>query len=174
MNEKFSMAKVTTPIGRLWLVTQGESVWGAELEPRWIPLTLRLAKKGCAVEPGCVRRTKGSPTLALAAQAVTDYFAGDLQALEKVSLALEGSRTRLAVWRRVRRVRPGKTLTYRALAASVGMSGAFRAIGAANGANPCALFVPDHRIISSDGGLRGYGAGVEAKAWLLAHEGVAR
>ena len=48
-----------------------------------------------------------------------------------------------------------------------------RAVGAANGANPIALFVPCHRVIAADRTLWGYGGGLERKRWLLAHEGAA-
>jgi methylated-DNA-[protein]-cysteine S-methyltransferase len=45
-----------------------------------------------------------------------------------------------------------------------------RAVGAANGANPLAIIVPCHRVIGSHGDLTGYGGGLPAKRWLLAHE----
>ncbi|HSD10245.1 MAG TPA: methylated-DNA--[protein]-cysteine S-methyltransferase, partial [Candidatus Binatia bacterium] len=48
---------------------------------------------------------------------------------------------------------------------------ATRAVGAANGINPLALFVPYHRVIGADGTLTGYGGGIARKRWLLAHEG---
>lgn len=171
MERDLSMTKVKTPLGPLWLVALGDALWAAELEPRWASLAHRLGKKGCEIDPGAVRR-KDQPILDRAARAIRDYLSGDYFAPQRVPLALEGTRLQLAVWKRVRKIRPGRTLTYAELAAAVGMEGAFRAIGAANGANPCALFVPDHRIVGSNGGLAGYGAGVEAKAWLLAHEGV--
>ena len=43
--------------------------------------------------------------------------------------------------------------------------------GLANRANPIGIVAPCHRVIESDGGLGGYGRGVERKAWLLRHEG---
>jgi methylated-DNA-[protein]-cysteine S-methyltransferase len=43
-------------------------------------------------------------------------------------------------------------------------------VGAANGANPLSIVVPCHRVIGADGSLTGYGGGLEAKRWLLAHE----
>ncbi|HSX12942.1 MAG TPA: methylated-DNA--[protein]-cysteine S-methyltransferase [Chlamydiales bacterium] len=47
---------------------------------------------------------------------------------------------------------------------------AIRAVGRANGANPLTLIVPCHRVINANGGLGGYGGGIERKEWLLAHE----
>ncbi|MCK4916322.1 MAG: methylated-DNA--[protein]-cysteine S-methyltransferase, partial [Candidatus Eisenbacteria sp.] len=36
---------------------------------------------------------------------------------------------------------------------------------------PVSIIVPCHRVIGSDGGLTGYGGGLERKQWLLKHEG---
>ncbi len=47
---------------------------------------------------------------------------------------------------------------------------AFRAVGNANGANPVPIIVPCHRVIESNGGLGGYGGGIEMKKRLLALE----
>jgi methylated-DNA-[protein]-cysteine S-methyltransferase len=169
--EQFSMRTVKTPVGTLWLIARGEEIWGAEFEGRWPQLVDRLAKKGVEVGPGAIRK-KDRPVLVRAVKAIENYFAGDLMTIRAIPLSLEGSKMQVAVWGRVRKIRPGKTKSYGELAEAVGMPGAFRAIGAANAANPCVLFVPDHRVVSGDGGLRGYGSGVEKKAWLLTHEGV--
>ncbi len=62
-------------------------------------------------------------------------------------------------------------MSYGMLANRVGRSGAFRAVGAANGANPIAIIIPCHRVIGSDGRLTGFGGGIPIKAQLLALEG---
>jgi methylated-DNA-[protein]-cysteine S-methyltransferase len=49
--------------------------------------------------------------------------------------------------------------------------GRARAVGAANARNPIAIVVPCHRVIGADGGLTGYGGGLERKRALLALEG---
>ena len=74
------------------------------------------------------------------------------------------------VWRALRRIPSGKPVSYGALARRIGRPSAVRAVGAANGANPLALFVPCHRVIASDGTPHGYGGGLDRKRWLLAHE----
>ena len=43
-------------------------------------------------------------------------------------------------------------------------------VGAAIGANPIAIIVPCHRVIASNGELRGYAWGLNRKRWLLEHE----
>jgi methylated-DNA-[protein]-cysteine S-methyltransferase len=76
------------------------------------------------------------------------------------------------VWKALRRIPAGRTTCYADLAARIGRPAAVRAVGAANGANPVAVVIPCHRVIGKDGGLTGYGGGLERKAWLLRHEGV--
>ena len=52
----------------------------------------------------------------------------------------------------------------------VGNPKACRAVGNANGRNPLPIVIPYHRVIGSDGSLRGYAGGLEAKKKLLALE----
>lgn len=68
----------------------------------------------------------------------------------------------------------GQVSTYGKIAAQVGKPGASRAVGTANGDNPLPLVIPCHRVVGSDGHLRGYSAPGRLgwKAWLLQLEGV--
>ena len=63
-------------------------------------------------------------------------------------------------------------MTYRELAARLGIPKAVRAVANANALNPVSIVVPCHRVIGSDGTLRGYSGGLARKRWLLTHEGV--
>ena len=100
------------------------------------------------------------------------YFAGELSALKKLPVDTAGTAFQESVWAALRRIPPGRTSCYSELAAAIGRPTATRAVGAANGANPVAVVIPCHRVIGKDGGLTGYGGGLERKAWLLRHEGV--
>jgi methylated-DNA-[protein]-cysteine S-methyltransferase len=71
------------------------------------------------------------------------------------------------VWKALRQIPAGTTVSYGKLAAQLGRAGASRAVGAANGANPIAIVVPCHRVIGADGSLTGYGGGLERKRTLL-------
>ncbi|WP_175408040.1 methylated-DNA--[protein]-cysteine S-methyltransferase [Streptomyces sp. TRM64462] len=66
----------------------------------------------------------------------------------------------------------GTLVGYGELAARVGQPGAAQAVGAAMGANPLPVVVPCHRVVESDGGLGGFGGGLETKRRLLELEGV--
>ncbi len=67
----------------------------------------------------------------------------------------------------------GETDTYGGIASQLGKSQAARAVGQANATNPIPLIIPCHRVIGSDGKMRGYGAhgGIDTKKWLLHLEG---
>lgn len=74
------------------------------------------------------------------------------------------------VWTSLRSIPCGRTRTYADLARSVGRPGAVRAVARACASNPVALVIPCHRVVGSDGALRGYRWGVRRKKALLALE----
>jgi methylated-DNA-[protein]-cysteine S-methyltransferase len=103
-------------------------------------------------------------------RALTDFFAGDLDAITALAVDTNGTEFQRRVWAALRRIPPGATCTYGALAAAIGAPTASRAVGLANGSNPIAIVVPCHRVIGADGTLTGYGGGLPRKRWLLDHE----
>lgn len=100
---------------------------------------------------------------------LAEYVAGDRHAFT-VTLDLSGPAFFRRVWDEVARVPYGETRSYAEIARAVGAPAATRAVGAANGANPVAPFVPCHRIVGSDGRLTGYGPGLPLKQRLLVME----
>ncbi len=109
--------------------------------------------------------------LAPAIQQLREYFQGQRQRFT-VRLAPVGTPFQQRVWQELQRIPFGTTLTYGALAQRLGIPQAARAVGHANGRNPLAIVIPCHRVIGSDGRLRGYAGGVSLKQRLLQHEGV--
>lgn len=81
-----------------------------------------------------------------------------------------GTRFQLSVWHELLKIPWGKTKTYGEIAAKLESSA--RPVGGACGKNPCPIVVPCHRVIAADGGLGGYGGGIDAKRRFLKHEGV--
>ena len=77
-----------------------------------------------------------------------------------------------SVWEAMRSIPHGDTISYAELANRVGRPGAARAVGQAVGANPVPLLIPCHRVVASDGGLGGFGGGLQMKRELLCQEGV--
>mgnify|MGYP001183725966 CR=1 FL=1 len=107
-----------------------------------------------------------------AVPALTDYFAGDLRAIDRLPADAPGTPFQRAVWTELRRIPAGSTISYQQLAGRLGRPTATRAVGAANGQNPVGIVVPCHRVIGANGTLTGYSGGIDRKRWLLAHEGV--
>lgn len=101
---------------------------------------------------------------------ILDYFAGELAAIESISVETGGTEFQREVWRELRNIPCGSTLSYGELARRIGRPAAVRAVGSANGDNPVSVVVPCHRVIGADGSLTGYGGGIERKRWLLDHE----
>lgn len=78
---------------------------------------------------------------------------------------------RRAVWRVLRGIPRGRSITYAELARRAGYPRAVRAAGGACGANPCPLFIPCHRVVAAGAGLGGFSAGLAWKVRLLTAEG---
>jgi methylated-DNA-[protein]-cysteine S-methyltransferase len=117
-----------------------------------------------ASRPGVSARARAH--LAAAEEALADYFAGREPRLP--ALDLRGTPHQQAVWKALLAIPWGEVRTYGEIAQELG-SGA-RAVGGANHQNPVAILVPCHRVVAANGGLGGYGGGLERKRWLLAHE----
>lgn len=108
----------------------------------------------------------------VAAQQLRAYLAHELKEFT-LRLHPQGTAFDHRVWGELVKVPFGHTTTYGDLATKLGLSkGASRAVGGANGRNPIPIVIPCHRVIGVCG-LTGFAGGIEAKAWLLAHEGLA-
>ena len=162
--------KLDTPIGELAIVADHQGNlraldWTDHDESMRRLLRLHYGAGGFVLEPA---RDPGGLARALRA-----YFAGDLSAIDHLPVQTGGTPFQRAVWRALRDIPCGTTVSYGALARRIGRAEAVRAVGLANGANPVGIVVPCHRVIGSGGALTGYGGGIERKRWLLAHEGAA-
>ncbi len=120
------------------------------------------------VLPGA-ERAERLPALEQAEGELAEYFAGQRREF-KIPLDLRGTPFQLEVWRALEQIPFGETRSYADVARTVKRPRAFRAVGAANGANPVPLVIPCHRVIASGGKLGGYGGGLATKRKLLAFE----
>lgn len=123
-------------------------------------------------DPRASRSGKGPLPLPLAdcRTQLDEYFRGERRTFS-VKLDLRGTDFQKKVWKALRAVRFGKTVSYLDIAKAVGNPAATRAVGGANHRNPVSIIVPCHRVVGSDGRLTGYGGGLWRKDWLLRHEG---
>lgn len=114
-----------------------------------------------------------SPRLAEPIRQLAAYFAGDLRAFRlDLDWTLTSGFHREVLRELAAGVPYGAVVGYGDLAARVGQPGAAQAVGTAMGANPLPVVVPCHRVVESDGGIGGFGGGLETKRRLLALEGV--
>ena len=102
---------------------------------------------------------------------IDDYFEGSLDALNLIQVRQPGAQFSQKVWKVMRAIPVGMTISYAQLAKKAGSPAAFRAAGTACGNNLIAPIIPCHRIIKSDGTLGNYGYGVAIKEKLLRLEG---
>ncbi|MFM8380476.1 MAG: methylated-DNA--[protein]-cysteine S-methyltransferase, partial [Actinomycetota bacterium] len=117
--------------------------------------------------------TKGSEEAELIADRAVaqleEYFAGTRMDFD-LPLDPEGTPFQRDVWRVLRTIPYGETISYGEQARRLGDARKARAVGAANGRNPLGIIVPCHRVIGGDGSLTGFAAGVDTKRALLEHE----
>ncbi len=104
-------------------------------------------------------------------QQLSEYFDAKRESFD-LAFDLEGTSFQLGVWRKLSEIPFGFTKTYTEFARDCGDVLGVRAIASANGKNPVAIIIPCHRVIGSDGAMRGYNGGLARKQWLLRHEGV--
>jgi methylated-DNA-[protein]-cysteine S-methyltransferase len=146
--------EIVTPIGALRLVAGAAGLLAIEFPSRVRDMPA----------PAGWRRDAG-PFRALAGQ-LAEYFAGRRREFE-VTLAPLGTPFQQEVWQALRAIPFGTSISYAELARRIGRPSAFRAVGAANGANPWPIVVPCHRVIGSDRSLTGFGGGLDLERALL-------
>jgi len=156
-----------TPVGPMALYGLGDELVGLTLDGRHgadHPVERHLVRHLGAFT------TRQAPDAGGAATRLARYFAGEFGALDEQPVRMLGTGFQCDVWSALRGIPAGETRSYAKLAQSLRKPDAVRAVAAANGANPVAVFVPCHRVIAADGTLWGYGGGLPMKQWLLRHE----
>ena len=88
----------------------------------------------------------------------------------QLPLDVQGTAFQERVWRALRDIPPGSTVSYADIAARIGAPRAVRAVAQACATNHIAVAIPCHRVVRRDGALAGYRWGVERKRELLRRE----
>jgi methylated-DNA-[protein]-cysteine S-methyltransferase len=145
---------ISSPLGNLLLVA----------DDRGLIMINFLDAKGAKKPPP--DSTESAAPFKEAASQFRAYFRGELKKFT-LPLSPQGTEFQLSVWKELRRIPYGKTISYRELAQRVGRPTAWRAVGAANRCNPLPIIVPCHRVIGSNGQLTGYYGGTHLKEYLL-------
>ncbi|MFH8343213.1 methylated-DNA--[protein]-cysteine S-methyltransferase [Streptomyces sp. NPDC018045] len=159
-----------SPIGPLLLAAtrEGLALVGFHADERTTRRTLSRLRQAFGREP-----LPEIPHLTTASDELARYFDGALQAFGvPLDWSLSSGFNERVLRALAAHVAYGTVVGYQDLADRVGEPGAARAVGAAMGSNPLPVVVPCHRVIASDGGIGGFGGGLETKRRLLALEGV--
>ena len=160
---------VTSWVGRTRVSASEQGVRSVWL-PSWRdgePADATAQVPSVAIEPGGAEPARAHLRLAL--DELAAYLVGR-QHHFTVPLDTRGPAFFQRVWTAVAAVPYGETRSYGEIARQVEAPAAMRAVGAANGSNPVAPFVPCHRIVGGTGTLVGYGPGLPLKRRLLGLE----
>jgi methylated-DNA-[protein]-cysteine S-methyltransferase len=153
-----------TPVGALSLISREHILIAAGFTSQ-DKLLASISKQERQLESKKVNK------IPIISDLVSDYFDGDLKALDGIKVDQQGEKFSQSAWRVMRKVSPGKTISYADLAKRAGSDDAVRAAGSACARNLIALVVPCHRIVKTGGALGNYAYGLRYKEWLLKHEG---
>ena len=152
-----------SPIGKLYLLTRGETVLALNLSG-FQDLLSSLSPRELEEKIGKSAKVKD------VTDKLADYFDGDLKAINSIKVMQPGGDFSQRAWSSMRAIKAGKTESYADLAHRAGSPAAVRAAGSACAKNKIAVIIPCHRIVKTGGAIGAYGWGVKKKIWLLEHE----
>lgn len=157
-----------SPIGLLTLASDGRNLLGLWVEgQKYFAHTI--------TEP---MMKKDDLEIFVSAKILLDmYFAGEDVDFSEIPLAPKGSDFRQKVWRILCTIPYGEVITYGDITKEIlritgKKSMSSQAIGGAVGHNPISIIIPCHRVVGTDGSLKGFASGIENKIRLLDLEGV--
>lgn len=145
---------IESPIGELLLLGDRRALHGLYMQAGRKPVTIAESWR------------RSTPPFATVARQLSEYFEGR-RATFDVPLLMGGTGFEQRVWRALRDIPYGETVSYGEIARRIGQPSAARAVGLANGRNPISVIVPCHRVVGANGTLTGYGGGLERKRVLL-------
>ena len=157
-------SSLKTPIGALSLISRDQILLAAGFQSHE-KLQSGLSH---ADKESDYKKVNSIPVIS---ELLSEYFDGDLRAIDGISVDQPGEKFSQLAWKGMRRVTPGKVISYADLARKAGSPDAVRAAGSACARNLIAVVVPCHRIVKTGGALGNYAYGLKYKEWLLRHEG---
>ena len=161
MAHNYSLQKYQSPVGLLYLVAVEDGLVAVVFASKWPLFEAHF--------PGL--QELETAVLAVCRQQLDEYFAGDRHTFALPLRLLSGTSFQRKAWLALQTIPYGETRSYKEQAVAIQSAKAVRAVGSANRCNPLSIIIPCHRVIASDGSLAGYGGGLPAKQFLLAHEG---
>jgi methylated-DNA-[protein]-cysteine S-methyltransferase len=165
-----SFALFDTALGGCAIAWSESGVAGVQLPEADAAQTRRRAQRRFGADAGA----DPPPAIRQAITGIVALLAGESVDLSNIALDVEGiDAFDRRVYDAARRIAPGRTQTYGAIAAALGDPALARAVGQALGRNPFAIIVPCHRVLAADGRIGGFSAagGAVTKRRLLLIEG---
>lgn len=156
----FSWAGFSSPLGSHFLVFNSEFIVWHSIGGDFQGLKAEFLRDRFS------RRILGKDS---SGENLNPLIAGQIEDLPVTCRAI-GTEFQNRVWRAIREIPMGCTLTYQSLAERVATKESSRAVASACGKNNLALFIPCHRVVGSGGSLTGFRWGIERKARLLMEE----
>lgn len=161
-------AKYRSPAGELLLSADEIGLTGVWLEN----------DKYFATNLSSERVEKEIPVLTETKRWLDIYFTGTEPDFTP-RLHMLGTEFQIEVWKILRKIPYGKTVTYGDIAAEIARKRGIarmsaQAVGGAVGRNKFSIIVPCHRVVGTNGDLTGYAGGIDKKIQLLKLEGAFR
>lgn len=156
---------ILSPIGEVWVAGSEQGLWKIDLltsEEQFLADLRKITPSKPIRDARKFTEIEGM---------LEEYFRGN-KVIFDIPLDLNGTEFQKDVWRAIYKVPFGRLSSYGRIAEEIGRPRAVRAVGNAVGANPLPIVIPCHRIIRADGGLGGYGRGIDLKLYLLSIEGI--
>jgi methylated-DNA-[protein]-cysteine S-methyltransferase len=153
--------KYDSPLGMITMVSDGTALTGLWFEGQ------KYFMASCT-QPAEI---KDLPVFAEAKFWLDQYFSGQIPGCLP-PLRPKGTSFQQTVWEILMNIPYGETVTYKEIAEKAALkTGKLRmsaqAAGNALGHNPISIMIPCHRVIGTDGSLKGYAGGIERKQYLL-------
>ncbi len=153
--------KYDSPLGMITMVSDGTALTGLWFEGQ----KYFMASCTEAIEK------KDLPVFAEVKLWLDQYFSGQIPGFLP-PLRPKGTAFQLTVWDLLMKIPYGETVTYKEIAERAALkTGKLRmsaqAAGNAVGHNPISIMIPCHRVIGTDGSLKGYAGGIDRKQYLL-------
>ena len=158
------LTSLKTPIGTLNLLADHHVLLGANF-------STVLALRELLDPMDALKEIKIVKNIPVICDLISGYFEGDFSSINAIQVRQPGATFSQSAWKAMRKVKPGKVISYSDLAHHAGSPAAVRAAGSACAKNAIVLVVPCHRIVKSGGALGNYAYGLDTKQWLLRHEG---
>lgn len=154
-------SRMKSPIGPLWVAVSDKGVvmldWGSREFPP-------------AGDKERFQWKRSEEKTADTCKQLDEYFSGERTDFTVPLDLRHGTEFQKRCWEILTQIPYGETRSYLQVAQAAGRPAASRAVGQANHHNPIPIIIPCHRVINTDGGLGGYGGGLDVKEHLLAME----